>query len=166
MKHTRVIVDPMRGASSGVTLERCVNCIDKAESCYEEDCRAQLDALKQLAKYESITHDADGSEVISLDRLRELVEDEIKGRSTGFHDRNGNIIREHDIIRVTFLDRYSGKEYLREECEVIFDKGAFGVMWGREGQKEFNVLCSFCVGTTVFYEIIGHKTGAEGEAER
>ena len=120
--------------------------------------RRYMELLDALAKYEDVIFDADGNEIISLSRLRELAEDETKGRSTGFPDRNGTIIREHDIVRVTFLDRFSGKEYLREECEVIFAHGAFGFMWGNE--KAFCTLCSFCVGAVVFYEIVGHTERA------
>lgn len=121
---------------------------------------------KRLKQYEDACFaDPDentSNEVITPTRLRELAEDEAKGRSTGFPDRNGTSIREHDIVRVTFLDRCSGKEYLREECEVIFAHGAFGFMWGTH--KEFCTLCSFCVGTVVFYEIIGHADRALSSA--
>jgi hypothetical protein len=96
---------------------------------------------------------------ITLDRLRELAKDEAEGRSTGYLDRNGTPIREHDVVRVTFLDRNLRKEYVREECEVIFSQGAFGFMWGN--RKEFSPLCSFLVGTVVFFEVIGHSALAE-----
>lgn len=119
--------------------------------------------IDKLFEIENMCYDASGNEVISLDRLRELAEDEAKGRSTGFSDRNGTIIREHDIVRVTFYDKDFKREYVREECEVIFEKGAFGFIWGN--RKEFNPLCSFCVGTVVFFEIIGHAAADAGKGE-
>ena len=119
--------------------------------------------IDKLFEIENMCYDASGNEVISLDRLRELAEDEAKGRSTGFSDRNGTIIREHDIVRVTFYDKDFKREYVREECEVIFEKGAFGFICGN--RKAFNPLCSFCVGTVVFFEIIGHAAADAGKRE-
>ncbi len=139
------------GVCAMASTEFCESQVDCCQCSHGQKIRSML------ADYESLD--------IDFDRLREIAEDEVKGRSTGFPDRNGKIIREHDIVRVTFLDRYSGKEYLREECEVIFDKGAFGIMWGKGNHKEFCVLCSFCVGTTVFYEIIGHAGSDEKKGE-
>lgn len=80
MKHTKVILDPMYGGCGGVILAKCENCTNKLPSCYEEDCGVQNDANAALAKYEAITHDKDGNEVISLARLRELAEAERDGR--------------------------------------------------------------------------------------
>ena len=135
----------------------------EVDSPYKNTLQSILECFERLGKIEDVLYDADGNEVISLDRLRELAEDEAKGRSTGFSDRNGTIIREHDIVRVTFYDKDFKREYVREECEVIFEKGAFGFIWGN--RKEFNPLCSFCVGTVVFFEIIGHAAADAGKGE-
>ena len=159
MKLTKIMNDPAYGGCGGVILAKCENCTTRLSSCYEEDCGIQNEANQKLAIIEAMMHDADGNEAITIDRLREFADDETKGRSTGIQDRNGTIIRERDIVRVTFFDNDFKREYVREECEVVFDKGAFGFIWGN--RKEFNPLCSFCcVGTVVFFEIIGHADRA------
>ena len=80
MRLTKIMDDPSYGGCGGVILAKCENCTTRLSSCYEEDCGMQNEANQKLAIIERMMHDADGNEIISLDRLRELAEAEREGR--------------------------------------------------------------------------------------
>ena len=54
--------------------------------------RRYSEMLEALAKYEDVIFDADGNEVISLDRLRELASAEREGRLVVLPCKTGDII--------------------------------------------------------------------------
>ena len=76
---TKVMDDPSYGGCGGVILAKCENCTTRLSSCYEEDCGKQNEANQKLEIIENMLYDADGNEVISLDRLRELTDAERDG---------------------------------------------------------------------------------------
>jgi len=77
---TKVMNDPSYGGCGGVILAKCENCTTRLSSCYEDDCGKQVEANQKLAVIENMLYDADGNEVISLSRLRELAEAEREGK--------------------------------------------------------------------------------------
>jgi hypothetical protein len=85
--------------------------------------RRYMELLDELAKYEDVIFDADGNEIISLDRLRELAEAEREGRVVVLPCKIGTPIF-----------------FIRTFCEHADDTGYCNVdLWyARKGYKREN----------------------------